>query len=137
RNAPPDVAAKPGAVAAPRAVEPMGGLFRRPAFYLLALGSMCSIGAVGGTNQHLKLFLSLDLKFSQTAAASVASTILACSIAGRLLMGWLADRMARKHVMLVIYTLITGSIQRWFFAQSQAALYAFAGVLGLGLRGAV
>ena len=36
------------------------------AFYLLLVGSMCSIGAVGGTVQNLKLFLSLDLKLSQT-----------------------------------------------------------------------
>ena len=116
-------------------VAPMGGIFRNPAFYLLAIGSMCSIGAVGGTNQHLKLFLSLDLKFSQTAAASIASTVLACSIAGRLLMGWLADRIARKHVMLLIYGLIAGSIPLLFFAQSQAALYAFAIIFGLGLGG--
>ena len=34
--------------AAPAPVAPMGGIFRNPAFYLLALGSMCSIGAVGG-----------------------------------------------------------------------------------------
>jgi sugar phosphate permease len=120
---------------APHPVAPMGGIFRQPAFYLLALGSMCSIGAVGGTNQHLKLFLSLDLKFSQTAAASIASTVLACSIAGRLLMGWLADRIPRKHVMLLIYTLIAGSIPLLFFAQSPAALYAFAVVFGLGLGG--
>jgi sugar phosphate permease len=116
-------------------VAPMGGIFRNRAFYLLAIGSMCSIGAVGGTNQHLKLFLSLDLKFSQTAAASIASTVLACSIAGRLLMGWLADRIARKHVMLLIYALIAGSIPLLFFAQSQAALYAFAIIFGLGLGG--
>ena len=116
-------------------VAPMGGIFRNPALYLLAIGSMCSIGAVGGTNQHLKLFLSLDLKFSQTAAASIASTVLACSIAGRLLMGWLADRIARKHVMLLIYGLIAGSIPLLFFAQSQAALYAFAIIFGLGLGG--
>src|SRR5689334_5727210 len=69
---------------APRAVAPLGGIFRDPAFYLLALGSMCSIGAVGGTNQHLKLYLSLDWQYSQEAAATVASTVLACSIAGRL-----------------------------------------------------
>jgi sugar phosphate permease len=119
----------------PRAVAPMGGIFRSPAFYLLALGSMCSIGAVGGTNQHLKLFLSLDLKFSQTSAASVASTVLACSIAGRLLMGWLADRMPRKHVMLIIYALIAGSIPLLFFAQSTTALYGFAVIFGLGLGG--
>ncbi|HMC75681.1 MAG TPA: MFS transporter [Vicinamibacterales bacterium] len=128
----------PGAGAAPRqpaAVVPMGTIFRNPAFYLLAIGSMCSIGAVGGTNQHLKLFLSLDLQFSQTAAASIASTVLACSIAGRLLMGWLADRMPRKHVMLLIYVLIAGSIPLLFFAESTAALYAFAVIFGLGLGG--
>jgi MFS family permease len=135
RDEPPLMDAKPGAMAPPRSVVPMGGIFRQPAFYLLALGSMCSIGAVGGTNQHLKLFLSLDLTFSQTAAASVASTVLACSIAGRLLMGWLADRIARKHVMLLIYTLIAGSIPLLFFAQSQAALYGFAVIFGLGLGG--
>src|SRR5438477_9821603 len=37
----------------------VGPVFRAPAFYLLLVGSMCSIAAVGGTNQHLKLFLSL------------------------------------------------------------------------------
>src|SRR5438270_13485121 len=32
-------------------------ILKSPAFYLLAIGSMCSIAAVGGANQHLKLFL--------------------------------------------------------------------------------
>ena len=36
-----------------------------PSFYLLAIGSMCSIAAVGGANQHLKLLLSLDRGYSQ------------------------------------------------------------------------
>jgi sugar phosphate permease len=119
----------------PTVVAPMGGIFRNPAFYLLALGSMCSIGAVGGTNQHLKLFLSLDMQFSQTSAASIASTVLACSIIGRLLMGWLADRIPRKHVMILIYTLIAGSIPLLFFAGTPAALYAFAVIFGIGLGG--
>ena len=121
----------PGAAA----VTPIGGLFRAPAFYLLAIGSMCSIGAVGGTNQHLKLFLSLDMNFSQDAAATVASTVLACSIAGRLLMGWLADRVPRKHVMILIYVLIAGSIPLLFLADSRGAMYAFAIIFGLGLGG--
>jgi MFS family permease len=96
---------------------------------------MCSIGAVGGTNQHLKLFLSLDMNYSQDAAATVASTVLACSIAGRLLMGWLADRIARKHVMILIYVLIAGSIPLLFLADSRGAMYAFAVIFGLGLGG--
>src|SRR6187401_3398606 len=121
RDEPETTAARPGATgASPQPVAPMGELFRNPAFYLLAIGSMCSIGAVGGTNQHLKLYLSLDMNYSQGAAATIASTVLACSIAGRLLMGWLADKIARKHVMLLIYVLIAGSIPLLFFAQSTA-----------------
>ena len=116
-------------------LTPIGGLFRTPAFYLLALGSMCSIGAVGGTNQHLKLFLSLDLKYTQDAAATITSTVLACSIAGRLLMGWLADRIARKHVMILIYLLIAFSIPLLFMAHTSAAMYGFAVLFGLGLGG--
>ena len=116
-------------------VASIAGAFRDPAFYLLAIGSMCSIAAVGGTNQHLKLFLSLDLNFSQDAAASIASTVLACSIAGRLLMGWLADVIPRKHVMLLVYVLIAGSMPLLFAGASRGALYAFAGIFGLGLGG--
>jgi sugar phosphate permease len=131
----PDAAGTPGTAAPRQPVAPLGGVFRSPAFYLLAVGSMCSIGAVGGTNQHLKLFLSLDMQYSQADAASITSTVLACSIVGRLFMGWLADRMARKHVMVIIYLLIAASIPFLFFADRPAALYAFAVVFGLGLGG--
>src|SRR4029077_20754981 len=34
--------------------------FRKASFYLLTIGSMCSIAAVSGTQQNLKLYLSLD-----------------------------------------------------------------------------
>ena len=37
----------------PEPLAPLGGVFRSHAFYLLAIGSMCSIGAVGATNQNL------------------------------------------------------------------------------------
>ncbi len=114
---------------------PIAHVFRAPAFYLLALGSMASIAAVGGTNQHLKLFLSLDHHYTQRDAASVISTVLAFSIAGRLLMGWLADRVAKKRVMILIYLLIAGSIPLLFVASDARAMYAFAVVFGLGLGG--
>ena len=124
-----------GAGAAAPSLTPIRDLFRNPAFYLLAIGSMCSIGAVGGTNQHLKLFLSLDMQYSQDAAATIASTVLACSIVGRLFMGWLADRIARKQVMILIYLLIAFSIPLLFMADSTPAMYAFAILFGLGLGG--
>jgi len=106
-----------------------------PAFYLLALGSMCSIAAVGGANQHLKLFLSLDRGYSQADAATVISMVLAVSIAGRLLMGWLADRVPRRSVMLLIYLLVAGSIPLLLVGGSPSTMYVFALIFGLGLGG--
>ena len=115
--------------------DSIGAILRTPAFYLLALGSMSSIAAVGGANQHLKLYLSLDRGYSQGEAARIISLVLALSIAGRLLMGWLADRMPKKHVMLIIYLLVAVSIPLLFLASSATAMYAFAVVFGLGLGG--
>ena len=77
---------------------------------------MCSIGAVGGTFQNLKLFLTGDLfrglpsSEAQSAAAYVASLILISSLIGRLLMGWLADHFQKKYVMLLIYLIVGCSI---------------------------
>src|SRR5450432_4204634 len=65
--------------------------FRKRSFYLLTPASMFSIAAVSGTQQNLKPLLSLDRHFTQKDAAAVFSLVLASSIAGRLLMGWLAD----------------------------------------------
>jgi MFS family permease len=117
------------------ALAPLGPILRRPAFYLLALGSMCSIAAVGGANQHLKLYLSLDQGYAQGEAARVISMVLGFSIAGRLLMGWLADRAPKKRVMLLIYLLVAAALPILFFASSRGAAQAFAVVFGLGLGG--
>ena len=45
-----------------------GTIFLTMPFFLLTLGSMFSIAAVSGTQQNLKLFLSLDLHFTQSQA---------------------------------------------------------------------
>jgi MFS family permease len=112
-----------------------GTVFKSGAFYLLAIGSMCSIGAVGGTMQNLKLFLSLDQKLPQKEIAHVLSLVLITSIAGRLLMGWLADMIAKKYVMLLIYSIVACSIPLLFYASARGALFAFAIVFGIGLGG--
>jgi MFS family permease len=49
-------------------VSSPGRPFRTLVFYLLTVGSMCSIAAVSGTQQNLKLFLSLDRNYSQAEA---------------------------------------------------------------------
>jgi len=110
-------------------------ILHRPAFYLLLVGSMCSIAAVGGTNQHLKLFLSLDHGYSQTVAAQIASLVLVSSLVGRLGMGWLADRIPKKYVMLLIYLLVVSAIPLLFLTATPGAIYFFAVVFGIGLGG--
>src|SRR5207237_9264879 len=104
-------------------------------FFLLTLGSMFSIAAVSGTQQNLKLFLSLDLHFAQSQAERILSLVLAFSIVGRLLMGWLADRFSKKYVMVLIYLLVAAAIPLLFAGRSPGAIYIFAAVFGIGLGG--
>jgi sugar phosphate permease len=109
--------------------------FKTKPFYLLIVGSMCSIAAVSGTQQNLKLFLTLDAHYGQEQAARILSLILASSMAGRLLMGWLADRFPKKYVMLLIYLLVASAIPFLFASSSAVLMYAFAILFGVGLGG--
>lgn len=114
---------------------PLTGILKSWPFYLLVIGSMCSIGAVSGTSQNLKLFFSLDLKYSQGEAANVISLMLASSIIGRLFMGWLADRIPKKYVMVLIYCLVAGSIPLLYYVSTPGVVYLFAILFGIGLGG--
>jgi sugar phosphate permease len=114
---------------------PLRNILKGWPFYLLLVGSMCSIGAVSGTSQNLKLFFSLDLKYTQDHSADIISLVLASSIIGRLLMGWLADRLPKKYVMILIYTLVAGSIPLLYLAATPGVIYLFAFIFGIGLGG--
>lgn len=111
------------------------GAFKRAALYLLIAASMCSIAAVSGTQQNLKLFLSLDQHYTQAAAARILSLVLTFSMVGRLLMGWLADHFPIKYVMLLIYVLVAAAIPFLFLAPATAPMYGFAVLFGIGLGG--
>lgn len=113
---------------------PMSAILRNPNFYLLAFGSMCSIGAVGGVNQHLKLYLR-DLSFEQAQAAHVLSLVLLSSLIGRVLMGMLADLVRRKYVMILIYLIVAGSIPLLLMPDFPGRIYIFAVIFGIGLGG--
>jgi MFS family permease len=126
------------AAASTRAAGPalsLQGILSRPAFYLLMLGSMASIGAVGGTIQNLALYLSLDRKLAPAEIATTFSIILAGSVIGRLTMGWLADRWPKKHVMFLIYTIVAVSIPMLVYAPTPTTLKLCALLFGIGLGG--
>jgi MFS family permease len=110
-------------------------VMKRPAFYLLAFGSMASIGAVGGTIQNMKLYLALDKDMAQGLIAQVLSLVLAGSLLGRILMGWLADRWPRKRVMLLVYLIVAGAIPLLAVAPTTIALQMAGLLFGVGLGG--
>ena len=103
-------------------------------FWLLLIGSFCSIGAVGGIMQHMKLYLR-DFDFTQAQAAQVMSFILLSSLAGRVLMGFLADLFPRKYVMLLIYLIIASVIPLLILPDFPERIYLFAIIFGIGLGG--
>jgi MFS family permease len=121
--------------AAAAAAPPLRGILSRPAFFFLMIGSMASIGAVGGTIQNLALYLRLDRKFPQGTIDTTLSLILLGSLVGRIAMGWLADRWPKKRVMLLIYLIVALSIPPLFFASTPAALGVCAFLFGIGLGG--
>lgn len=113
---------------------PIKNVLKNRNFYLLGIGSMCSIAAVGGVNQHLKLYLR-DLDFSQSRSAQIMSLVLLSSLAGRVLMGMLADIFPRKFVMILIYLIVGSSIPLLLVPDFPGRLYIFALVFGIGLGG--
>jgi sugar phosphate permease len=134
----PDTASRTGSGLAGATGQSLGGLkpiLSQRSFYLLAIGSMASIGAVGGTVQNLALYLSLDRKLQQPQVDGILSLVLIGSLVGRLGMGWLADRYPRKWVMLLIYVIVAAAIPPLFFAQTTASLSAAALLFGIGLGG--
>jgi sugar phosphate permease len=143
RRRPADVGQEPdGAPApdsAPAAHPPpvrLRRIVRTPAFWLLTVGSVMSIGAVGGVMQNLALYLADILPEAEAKMAwtRIASLTLFSSIAGRLTMGWLADRICKKHVMLITYVIVGASIPLLLAARAQPELlYVFAACFGFGL----
>ena len=109
--------------------------FKSLALWLIIVGSMCSIAAVSGTQQNLKLLLSIDRQYGQNLSARILSLVLACSIIGRILFGWMADRFSKRYVMLSIYLLVAIAIPFLFLGQSITTIEVAAAIFGIALGG--
>ncbi|HZS08315.1 MAG TPA: MFS transporter [Blastocatellia bacterium] len=133
----PDGDAEPSDAAAAKPLPVrLASVMRTPAFWLLAAGSVLSIGAIGGVIQNLALYIA-DIRPKaevEITKATISSITLMSSVAGRLTMGWLADRFTKKYVMLVTYCLVGLSIPLLILARDYPPLlYVFAVAFGFGL----
>lgn len=116
---------------------PFSALLRRRAFWLLAMASFCSIASIGAVNQHMKLILK-DQGFAPQEALNAAFSnalfvIMMTSIAGRVVIGWMADRLPKKWLMTAIYALVALSIPLLLAARPPGTPYAFAALFGLSM----
>ena len=117
----------------------LGYLMAQPIFWLLLLGSFCSIGAIGAINQHMKLAFKdqgfLDQKALNAVWTTASVGTLWSSIAGRLLIGKLSDIFPMKWVMLVTYFVVAGSIPllRLVHPADQSMVYVFAIIFGFAM----
>lgn len=114
-------------------------LLRSGSFWLLLIGSICSIGSIGSINTHMKFVFRdegfTDQKVLDATWTAASVLILWSSIAGRLSIGYFADRFSKKRVMTVTYFVVAVTILL-LLAVSPAhpfSLYIFAGVFGFSM----
>ena len=106
-------------------------------FWLLLIGSLCSIGSIGAINQHMKLvfqdagFTNQQALNSVWKAASVG--ILCSSIVGRLLIGRFADIFPMKYVMTITYFIVAASIPLLLGVKPSTSPVLFAIVFGFAM----
>ena len=130
------------APAAPAAAEPsktFGELSGSSAFWLLLLGSAASIGSIAAVNFLMK-FVYEEQGFTDQAArdqiwSDASFTYLLSSILGRLIAGWLADKLPRKYVMLATYAVVALAIPLLFLVTPEQSnmVYVFAIVFGFAM----
>lgn len=109
------------------------------AFWLLLLGSAASIGSIAAVNFLMK-FVYEEQGFTDQAArdriwSDASFTYLLSSILGRLIAGWLADKLPRKYVMLATYAVVAMAIPLLFLVTPEQSnmVYVFAIVFGFAM----
>jgi MFS family permease len=106
-------------------------------FWQLLFGSFCSIGSIGAVNFHMK-FVFLDEGFKAGSQldsiwASSSIFILCSSIAGRLSIGYFADRFPKKQVMTVTYFIVAATIPLLLIVKPPETPYAFPILFGFAM----
>ncbi len=143
RSSPDDVRALPqafGEVTLPTENSPVlagpsigvSQAIRSASFWLLLIGSTLAIGAIGAVIQHFIWFLK-DIGYSAAVASQYSTILLAASLAGRVIVGHLADRFRKSYMMAFFYFLIGASVFLLSNSHSSVILWTFALVFGFSM----
>ncbi len=105
---------------------------RTPNFWLILAGSTLVVGAIGAVIQHFILFLR-DQGYSPTTASRFSTVLLASSLGGRVVVGYLADQFSKKNIMAFFYLLIGLTIPILYISHQQGATWFFALAFGFAM----
>ena len=109
-----------------------GQAVRTANFWLLLLGSTLVIGVIGTVISHFILFLK-DEGYSSGWASRTLSILLFSSLAGRVIVGYVADRFNRKNIMALFYLTLALAIPLLFLHHQVRAVQAFAILFGFAM----
>ena len=105
---------------------------RTRSFWLILAGSTLVMGAMNSVVQHF-IYALKDAGYSATTAARFMSFLLASSLGGRVLVGYLADHFKKKNTMALFYLLLSAAIPIMCVAHYPAAALSFALVFGFSM----
>lgn len=118
-------------------------LIRRYSFWLLLLGSCCSIGAIGSVNFHMKFVFQDHMRLQasdpnyqpllNSTWQFASMLILASSIGGRLVIGGFSDKFNKKWVMAISYFLSALTIPILMTVQPPADPWVFGLLFGFAM----
>jgi MFS family permease len=101
-------------------------------FWLILVGSTLVVGAIGAVTQHFILFLK-DQGYSTAMASRFFTGLLSASLGGRLLVGYLADRVRKKNTMAVFYCLLSLSILLLGGSHQPSMIWVFVILFGFSM----
>ncbi|MGC2662332.1 MAG: MFS transporter [Bryobacteraceae bacterium] len=112
-------------------------LMSKGSFWLLLIGSFCSIGAIGSINVHMKLVFR-DAGFAPQSVLNstwltASYLILWSSIIGRVSIGYFADKFSKKLVMTATYFLVAGTIPLLLAVKPPHQPHVFGLIFGLAM----
>ncbi len=101
-------------------------------FWLILIGATLVMGAINTVIQHYILFMK-DQGYSTTTASHFLSILLASSLGGRVLIGYVADHFTKKNTMALFYVVLGGAIPLLFMAHHPVAAWTFAVTFGFAM----
>jgi len=107
-----------------------------PLFYLLVFVTATMWFCITALIQHLAYYMK-DLQVELSVSGTILSIFFVCSIFGKVIFGFLSDRFARKHIMLLASACMALGSFTWQLAATMGIemLYVAAVVYGIGYSG--